>query len=77
MSQLIITLATGFIWFNIYQMMISEIDLRLYISVFVMTAVLFGNIGLFSEANFKRIQKSLGGSQKKRKKTLKRDVLEE
>lgn len=58
-------------------MMISEIDLRLYISVFVMTAVLFVNIGLFSEANFKRILKGLGGSQKKRKKTLKRDVLEE
>ena len=48
LSQLALTLATGFTWFNIYQMIISDIDLRLYISVFVMAAVLLVNIGLFS-----------------------------
>lgn len=77
LSQLAITLATGFTWFNIYQMIISDIDMRLYISVFVMAAVLLVNIGLFSEANLKRIQKALTGKPTKRKKAMKRDNLSE
>jgi hypothetical protein len=68
LSQLAITLATGFLWFNVYQMAVEAIDLRLYISVFIMTAVLLTNIGLISEHNFKKIQKLLSLKKTRRSK---------
>lgn len=75
LSQLALTLSTGLIWFNIYQMAVSEINLRLYASVVLMGAVLLANIGLCSEVNYRSVQKGLSGKPRKRKKGPKRDSL--
>lgn len=44
LNRLIITQVTGLLWFNIYYMAKTEIDLQHYISVIIMLFVLLVNI---------------------------------
>lgn len=48
LNRLVITQVTGLLWFNIYQMSQSDIELQHYISVIIMLFILLVNIGLFS-----------------------------
>lgn len=68
LSQLAVSMATGFLWFNIYLMSVEGINLQLYISCMVMGAVLLTNIGLFSESNFKKLQNVLNRKKPRKKK---------
>ena len=65
LSQLALTLTTGFLWLNIYLLKMDGMGSRLYISVILLISVLLVNIGLLSKQNLKKVQKCLGENNKK------------
>ena len=48
LSQLVITVVTGFFWFNVYDIINTELNIRVYIATVILAVVLLINIGLLS-----------------------------
>lgn len=69
LNRLVLTQITGLLWYNVYTMAKQEIQLRLYISVIIMSFVLLINIDLCSEENMKNTQEFLASTKKKKKRT--------